>query len=241
MNRTYFGDTRDLFKFDLVRHIMKAVPAFESFTFVPMLTGTAGGSVGKRGLKKDLAKAKKAGKAGSQNQDLVDRMECLQELGDDLDYFQQIEDYFRRERISAQIFSEQEFSHQERSRYFEQILPRLPRKALIVLDPDTGLEEDKPTEKNLLFSEVKRIADRMDARSALLIYQHFPRTKQDIYVQNRCSRLSDLTGTEPLTIADNEALFFLLVKNPQLRAAMEEVLERYANSYPALTSWSSAS
>lgn len=240
MNRTYFGDTRDLFKFDLVRHIMKAVPAFESFTFVPMLTGTAGGSVGKKGMKKDLAKAKKAGKAGSQNRDLVDRMACLQEMADDLDYFQQIADYFRSERIPAHIFSEQEFSHQERNRYFEQILPRLPRKALIVLDPDTGLEEGKPTEKNLLFSEVKRITEKMDSRSALLIYQHFPRTKQETYVYNRCSRLSDFTGTEPLTIADNETLFFLLVKNPQLREDMEEVLERYANSYPALTSWASA-
>ena len=34
-----FGDTRDLFKFDLVRHIMKSLPDLKGFTFVPMLTG----------------------------------------------------------------------------------------------------------------------------------------------------------------------------------------------------------
>jgi hypothetical protein len=240
MNRTYFGDTRDLFKFDLVRHIMKAVPAFESFTFVPMLTGIPGGMDMKKGIKKDLLKAKKAGKAGSQNQDLVTQMEYLQGIRDDLDYFQHIRDYFRRENILSHIFSEQEFSHQERSRYFEQILSHLPKKALIVLDPDTGLEENRPTEKNLLLSEVKRITDRMDSRSALLIYQHFPRTKDRRHIHNRCCQLNELTGTDLLAITDNENLFFLLVKNQKLMSDMEEVLERYANSYPSLTSYASA-
>lgn len=38
MNRLFFGDVRDLFKFDLIRHILKAFPDLLSFTFVPMLT-----------------------------------------------------------------------------------------------------------------------------------------------------------------------------------------------------------
>lgn len=38
MNRLFFRDVRDLFKFDLIRHIMKAFPDLLSFTFVPMLT-----------------------------------------------------------------------------------------------------------------------------------------------------------------------------------------------------------
>ncbi len=38
MNRLFFGDVLDLFKFDLVRHIMKAFPDLLRFTFVPMLT-----------------------------------------------------------------------------------------------------------------------------------------------------------------------------------------------------------
>lgn len=33
MNRMFFGDARDLFKFDLVCHIMKAFPDLASFTF----------------------------------------------------------------------------------------------------------------------------------------------------------------------------------------------------------------
>lgn len=236
MNRIYFGDTRDLFKFDLVRHIMKAGPAFDSFTFVPMLTGMDEGPNGKKSPRKDLAKAKKAGKAGSQNQDLVAQMERLQEIDDDLDYFQHIRGYFNKEQILAHIFCDQKFSHGDRSRYFKHLLTRIPKKTLLFLDPDIGLEESRPSEKHLLFEEVKRIADRMDNHSVLMIYQHFPRTKKDGYVQERCSRLDQLTGTDPLTITDNEILFFLLVKNQRLKTEMEEILERYANSYPLLSS-----
>jgi len=236
MNRLYFGDTRDLFKFDLVRHIMKAVPAFDSFTFIPMLTGTDGGSRNKKSLGKDLAKARKAGKAGSQNQDLVAQMEHLQEIEDDLKYFQHIREYFNKEHILAHIFSEQTFSHKDRSRYFGQILTHIPQKSLIFLDPDTGIEGDKPTEKHLLFEEIKQITNSMDNRSIVMIYQHFPRIKHDGYVRQRCSQLNQLTGMVPLTITDNEILFFLLVKNEKFKKEMEEVLERYANSYPHLTS-----
>jgi hypothetical protein len=236
MNRIYFGNTRDLFKFDLVRHIMKAVPAFESFTFVPMLTGGDGSSRDKKSSGKDLAKARKTGKAGSQNQDLVVQMERLQEIEDDLDYFQHIHGYFKKEQILAHIIGEQKFSHKDRSRYFGHLLTHIPPKSLIFLDPDIGLEESRPTEKHLLFDEVKQITDRMDNRSIAMIYQHFPRINHDSYVRDRCSQLSQLTGIAPLTITDNEILFFLLVKNQRLKTEMVEVLERYANSYPLLTS-----
>ncbi|WP_321505427.1 hypothetical protein [uncultured Methanoregula sp.] len=236
MNRTYFGDTRDLFKFDLVRHIMKAGPAFESFTFIPMLTATDESSQGKKSPKKDLTKARKTGKAGSQNQDLVAQMEHLQEIENDTAYFQHIRGYFNKEHIFAHIFCEEKFSHQDRARYFERIFSHIPKKSLILLDPDIGLEENRPTEKHLLFDEVKKITDSMDTRSVLMIYQHFPRVKHDGYVQQRCSQLSRHTGIDPLTITDNEILFFILAKNEKLRTEMEEVLERYANSYPLLTS-----
>jgi hypothetical protein len=236
MNRLYFGDTRDLFKFDLVRHIMKAVPAFDSFTFIPMLTGTNGDSRNKKSRGKDLAKARRTGKAGSQNQDLVARMERLQEIYDDLEYFQHIRGYFNKEHILAHIFSEQQFSHKDRNRYFGQILTHIPQKSLIFLDPDTGIEGDKPTEKHLLFDEIKQITNSIDNRSIVMIYQHFPRIKYNGYVRQRCSQLNQLTGMAPLTITDNEILFFFLVKNQKFKKEMEEVLERYANSYPHLTS-----
>lgn len=37
INRKFFGDTRDLFKLDLVCHIMKNLKDLDNFIFVPML------------------------------------------------------------------------------------------------------------------------------------------------------------------------------------------------------------
>ena len=236
MNRTYFGDTRDLFKFDLVRHIMKAMPVFDSFTFIPMLTDTPLQAGRKKSAVRDLKKATKLGRAGSQNRDLVTHMERLQEIDNDLEYFQTIHDYFKKENILVDILHKEQFSHQGRSRYFDTILSRLPKKTLIFLDPDIGLEESRPTEKHLLFEEVERIAKGMDDHSILVIYQHFPRLKRDGYVRHRCNQLAEIAGADPLTITDNEIVFFLIARNEKLKSRLEAVLELYADTYPVLDS-----
>ena len=95
MNRKHFGDQRDLFKFDLVRHIMKSLPGLTSFTFIPMLTETDTKTDTDRGTKKDLGKAVKTGKAGSQNSNLLLHVSRLQEIDSDLEYVQSLRHYFK--------------------------------------------------------------------------------------------------------------------------------------------------
>jgi hypothetical protein len=236
MNRQFFGDTRDLFKYDLVRHIMKALLVFDSFTFIPMLTEDTEAAKGKKSTVKNLDKAIKAGKAGSQNRDLVEHMERLQEIDDDLEYFQTIGAYFKKENILVDILHKHPFSHEERGRYFENIITHLPKKSLIFLDPDVGMEESKPSKKHLLFDEVKTIYGHMDTKSVLMIYQHFPREKHEGYVRRRCTELTELTGSCPVSITDNEIIFFFMVNNDKLRNSLEETLSLYADTYPALSS-----
>jgi hypothetical protein len=236
MNRTYFGDTRDLFKFDLVRHLMKALPGFESFTFVPMLTEGVGKASRKKSATKDMEKAYKTGKAGSQNIDLLSHMERLQEIDDDLEYFRQIESYFKKERIIIDIIHQNVFSQIHRKKYFDDLYSKFPKKSLIFLDPDTGLEESTSSEKHLLFTEVKKIYDRMDPGSVMMIYQHFPRVKHDGYIKNRSKQIRELTSATPCTITDNEIVFFLLAKNEKKQQQLQDVLELYANTYPMLDS-----
>ena len=96
MNRMFFGDARDLFKFDLVRHIMKAFPDLLSFTFVPMLTEDESKTGRKKTATKDLGLAQKKGKAGTRNLELMEDMGRLQEIDDDLEYFQGIQLYFKK-------------------------------------------------------------------------------------------------------------------------------------------------
>ena len=236
MNRTYFGDTRDLFKFDLVRHIMKSMPELSSFTFVPMLTESEESGGKKKSAKKDLDQALKGGKPGTQNRELLAHMKRLQEIEDDFEYFSAIRTYFQKENILIDIFDRQQFSHEKRDHYFQSVFEALPKKSLIFLDPDTGLEERRPDEKHLLMAEVKKIYDRMDTGSIMMIYQHFPRVTREGYVKQRCTQLEDLSGSVPLTITDNEIIFFLLAKNPKIKSRLEIILERYANTYPALES-----
>jgi hypothetical protein len=237
VNRTKFGDQRDLFKFDLVRHIMKSTPGLTSFTFIPLLTGSNGKQVQKSGAKTDMTKAVKTGKAGSQNSNLLQHVSKLQEVDSDLEYVQSLNAYFKNEHIMMDILHPHTFTHKEREEYFRSVFASFPKQSLIFLDPDIGLEESKPDQRHLLFSEVKMIYDHLDESSVLMIYQHFPRKVHEDFIRQRCSQLSELTGSPPLTITDNEILFFLCTKNPGLQERLETDLEKYANSYPALNSF----
>ena len=236
MNRTHFGDIRDLFKFDLVRHIMKSMPGLTSFTFIPLLTESNGKGDPESGTKKDLTKALKTGKAGSQNSNLLQHVSRLREIDNDLEYVQSLHSYFKNENILMDILHPHTFTHKEREKYFASVFANFPKKSLVFLDPDIGLEESKPSQRHLLFAEVKMIYDHLDDGSILMIYQHFPRKVHEDYIRQRCSQLSELTGTSPLTITDNEIIFFLGTKSPAMQERLEMALESYANSYPALSS-----
>jgi hypothetical protein len=235
MNRKFFGDTRDLFKLDLVCNIMKNLPELDSFTFVPMLTEDDETKGQKKNAKKDLAQAVKNGKGGSKNMELVLHMARLQEIDNDLEYFRGIRSLFKKENIMIDIFDRHKFSHAQREHYFASLFEKFPTKSLIFLDPDIGLEERKPSKKHLLFYEVKKIHDRMDNHSIMMIYQHFPRKPHNEYIKFRCSQLNQLTGQDPVTITDNEIVFFLITKNPVLKRKIGAVLGEYMSHYPVLS------
>jgi len=237
MNRKYFGDTRDLFKFDLVRHVMKSLPELEGFAFVPMLTAGTSGETKKSRAKTDLDGAMRAGKAGSQNQRLREQLARLQEIAGDREYLAGVSDYFSGEKILIDVCGSEPFTHSGRDSYLGSVFDSFPKKALIFFDPDTGLSEGKADKGHLLVQELAEIHDRMDTNSILMIYQHFPRVSHDGFVKKRCRLLEKITGTCPVTITDNEVVFFLLAKNPNLAGRLKDSLECYANTYPALSAY----
>ena len=234
MNRKYFGDTRDLFKFDLVRHLVKSLPELEGFAFVPMLTADTTAGTKKRRGTADLDHALKAGKAGSQNQKLREKLERLQEISDDNEYLAGIREYFSGEKIFIDICGSEPFTHAGRDSYLGSVFDAFPKKSLIFFDPDTGLTEEKADKRHLLMEELAEIINRMDKVSVLMIYQHFPKEGSAGYVKKRCRQLEKLTGACPVTITDNEVVFFLFAKNPGLAARLKDTLECYADTYPAL-------
>jgi hypothetical protein len=236
MNRMFFGDVRDLFKFDLVRHIMKAFPELLSFTFIPMLTEEGSATGMKLTATKDLGLAQKKGRAGTRNRELMEDMGRLQEIEDDLEYFHGIQSYFKKENIIVDVLHKDTFSHENRVNYFNRVFEKFPAESLIFLDPDTGLEVKNPTQKHLLFDEVKKIYDRMDTRSILMIYQHLPRVTRAGYIEKRCRELTAISHSRPETITDNEIVFFILTKNSLIRTRLCAVLGSYADTYNTLVS-----
>ena len=235
MNIHYSGDTRDLFKFDLVRHLMKNVAGLERFTFIPMLTEEKIRTGQKKSAKKDIGRAIRNGSAGTLNRELMEHMGRLQEIDSDMEYFHGVKSYFLREKILVDVIHPDTFSHENRRNYFEKMFAQFPARSLIYLDPDIGLEIRSPTRRHLLYGEVKMIYDRMDASSVLMIYQHFPRRDHAEYIRKRCNELAAITGAGPVAVTDNEIVFFLLAKDPANEKKLPDVAADYAKKYSAVS------
>ena len=80
----------------------------------------------------------------------------------------------------------------------------------------------------------------MDMSSILMIYQHFPRVKHEQYIRRMRIQLEECTGSGPVTITDNEIVFFLLAKNQKLADRLRNALECYSDTYPELSTYCDA-
>jgi hypothetical protein len=217
----YFGDNKDLFKYDLVLEIMRAGLA-EHFTFVPMLTKP---DTTKHGRKNDR------NHASTQNKELMNFLdECIDRGRKDI---QQITKFFQRYGVNMTIYSKDGyFSHQERQSYFAGIENGLLSRALILIDPDNGLEVKNSGEKHILYSEVKELYERMDGGSILMVYQYFPRVSHQQYLNGRRQELKErVSGDYPVCIYDSEVAFFFLTKDEPLEHSLTHLISDYAERY----------
>lgn len=223
MKNQYFGDNKDLFKYDLALEIMRA-GLVEHFTFVPMLTKP---DETKHGGKNNRNQAR----AGTENKELISFLnECINEERKDIE---QMVDFFKRYGIKMTIYGKDGyFSHQERQFYFDGIESRLLSRALILIDPDNGLEVKNSGEKHILYSEVKGLYERMDGGSILMVYQYFPRIPHQQYLEGRMQELKErVNGNYPVCISDSEVAFFFLAKNEPLEHSLTHLISDYAERY----------
>lgn len=222
MKNQYFGDNRDLFKYDLILHLIENVDCLNHFTFIPMLTEDDGRTDGNR---RDYSKARAGTRNDSLKRFLSERPKNIRE----------IKDFFSSRSIPVTIHKENEyFSHNGRDDYFDGIEEKLLLNSLIFVDPDNGLEVKRPNEKHVLYREVQKIIERMSKNSLLMIYQHFPRQEHRSYLEKRIGEIKDKTGISPLTISDNEIIFFFLAKDERLRKEIEKKIKWYKGIYPEL-------
>jgi len=226
MKNQYFGDNRDLFKYDLIWHIMQT-GLINHFTFIPMLTED---DDTEHGENRDRKKAK----AGTENKPLVkflDKYRVKSKRN-----IKELEGFFK-DRIT--IYGKNKyFSHLQRKEYFKQIEDKLLSKSLVFVDPDTGLQVERSGKEHILYCEVKDLYKRMDKNSILMIYQHYPRmrTEKNIqqYFYERSEKLKNIAGDLPIYIDDNEIRFFFLTKDKSIQDSLGKQISKYKQSYPQL-------
>ena len=102
MKNQYFGDIRDLFKYDIIQRILKGISSLQRFTCIPILTK----NVPKRreGNKRDFNRAKKNGRPGTKNNEFMEFLEKYKETDEDERDFTEIVNYFKSEGIGTVIY-----------------------------------------------------------------------------------------------------------------------------------------
>ncbi len=222
MNQKFCGDSRDLFKYDLIHKVMKQVPELESLTIIPMQT--------------EFNKSKWNSNAGRGNKKLVRLFTPFScENGEEL-YFNQIRKYFESEGIKITILNEERFTRENRDTYFDNVLGKLQKNSLIFFDPDTGLAEKNATEKHMKFPELKMAYEKIkDTNSILMIYQHHPLVQDDEHRKEFPSKKREEVKrnglNDPMVISDGGILFVFLAGNSAVRNKVAGVLGKYAADY----------
>jgi len=240
MKNQYFGDIRDLFKYDLIEFILNELkPKRKSFTFIPMRTQDD--PENEEGNKRTFYKAWESYRPGTDNRKLL---LFLKQYEDEKFKKRNIEDiakYFERRQVQVKIHPKREpFKREDefRKSYFDNIEDDLLSTPLIFVDPDIGLQVEKSNEKHLLYRDVKSLYHNhhLGKDSILMIYQHFPQNRnQKEYLPT--GRAESLKEDElklkylPPYISDNEIFFIFLVIDRKRRKELCNILIEYRNRY----------
>ncbi len=233
MKNQYFGDNRDLFKYDLILQVIKNTSSINHFTFIPMLTKN---DDTKQGGERDRNKAK----FGKQNKDLIRFLNEFKE--NSKRNINELESFFKKKAINMKIHcgKDKYFSHRQRKEYFKQIRRELLSKSLVFIDPDIGLQVKRTRDKHIRYCEVKGLYERMDKSSILMIFQFIPRINRETYFCETTKKLNEKAGNVPIYISDNQIAFFFLTKDKSLKESLAKIISDYRESYGIRESLSKA-
>ena len=203
MKNQFFGDNRDLFKYDLIQHIIQGIKEIDKFSFVPMLTRNSG----THGNQVERQKAK----AGKYNYNLINYLDkCILENRRNIT---EIIKYYKQIGISTFIYRESTyFVKSLRRDYFNSIPESFLKNSLILVYPDNILQVKKSKEEHFLYIDIKKLYDSMNDNASLMIFQYFPRECHDNYTAKRRDELFNITKEVPSIISDNVIMYLFLTK-----------------------------
>lgn len=228
MKNQYFGDTRDLFKYDLILEILLK-SNLRHFTFIPMLTKNETNTHGDR-ISYERAKA------GTCRMVLRKFLEkCVRENRRNIN---ELEGFFKNTfvgKFDIMIYEKNGyFSHNSRATYFNQIKRTFLSKSVILVDPDIGFEVKSMRgneEKYVKYNEVKLLWNRMNKSSVLIIFQFIPRVKRKEYFSQVGKKLKRVADLPVCYISDNQVVFLILTKSRKLEELIADIIGKYGKTY----------
>jgi hypothetical protein len=228
MKNQYFGDTRDLFKYDLVLELLTRTD-LDCFSFIAMLTPP---DTTAHGGRTSLAKAR----AGKDNKDLRGYLELAVDQG--RRDIRETAGLFRLPKygkLQLRIYGKP-FDDEARFQYFDGIPSESLKRAVIVLDPDNGLwvrSSRLEGGKYLRYDEARHVYDIMDKKSVLIIFQFIPRVNRITFFNDISMKLKELVthGRQLVWVSDNQVAFFVLTRDNARYEEVRKVLAEYADWY----------
>lgn len=225
MKNQYFGDIKDLFKYDIVEWMIRKLPSLDRFTFITMLTPNDSRGDGNRLNYNE--------RAGSLNEKLVDRLKGCIDAGKR--NVSEIRPYYAEQGIGIYIYGENDyFTNTGRAEYFAGIGSELLEHSLIFVDPDNGLQVTRSNKRHLLYSEAADLFNRMSKDSVLVLFQHFKREEHALTVSNVAYKIAATCNVQPMCIWDSEIALFFLAKAGDVREFLVDGLYEYQKRYPKL-------
>jgi hypothetical protein len=116
----------------------------------------------------------------------------------------------------------------EREQYFKDLTDISTASDLIFFDADNGMEVksvkkgNKNSSKYLYWDEVERFADN----HSILVFQYFPRTKREEFVEKKSQRLKAVSYSTSITALITSHVGFFLVMHPLHEGRLKEACRK---------------
>jgi hypothetical protein len=195
LKNQYFGDTRDLFKYDLALHCMASL-GLRRLTFVPMLT-TAPPTAGTWA------------RAGSSNRPLVEFLgSCTREGRRDV---RELVRFFEG-RDEELLLWDKVLEEDRRLQYWTELPREWLEDAVVVVDPDNGMEVASGRGvKWLRYDELRYLYTGLGDRSVLLVFQFIPRVRREEYIPMIARRIVERAGVDDVQwVTDGHVVFYAM-------------------------------
>jgi hypothetical protein len=232
MKHQYFGDIRDLFKFDLLESLTKDL-SLSGITYVIMLTKDEGDGKEKNdGNKRNYEKPT----VGDKNTHLCNFLKQYRDKNEKKRNVTEIKEHFNKKKINIKCFIE-DFKHNEREAYFSKILKSgiYINNRLIFFDPDNGLEIKKSNHKHVKFSELRMFYDAMGEKSIIAVIQFKPRENwKEKSLPNKLTKFKENFRPDLpyVTCIDSQGMaFFIITKTEERSIEVQISLNKYKSDY----------